>query len=107
MIGRRKLRPFALLQKGDLLGKPRERERVRADETLRPAQPHRQRAAPARGVEPVGRILEENREREGAADAPEQIPDGLARRASFGPQAREQMRDELGVRVALQRGAFG
>ena len=95
---------LVLAELDDAVGAPRERADVGGEERLRPPEPDHQRgAAPERDDRPR-EALREEREREAALAAPEDLSRGRDRVAAERP--REEVREDLGVGLRGERDAL-
>ncbi len=98
--------PVAFLEIGDHVGEGRERERVRAQIHLALADADRQRRAQTRADQQVLLALEQEGEREGAAQRGQYRAHGLDRGEPTVHLARDEMGDDLGVGLALEAMPF-
>ena len=98
-------RPVAVVEIGDAVGERRQRDRVGAEEHLAVAIADRERAAAAGADHQVVLALEEDGEREGAAQPVESLGDGLGRRQALVKPCGDQVGDDLGVGLGDELGA--
>ena len=100
-------RPIALFEIGDAVGERGERERVRAQEHLAVALPHRQRRALPGADQQVVLALEQKHQRKGAAHAAERGVDGLSRALARIERVGDQEGGDFGIGLGGEAIAFG